>query len=174
MEGKTNVFKSLEEIKSNHVLKDILSLLWLNRKLSLVNYNKKLQKKLQISIEDYKNVCERYKVIDKNGKGKEYKANPFKLIFEGEYKNGKRNGKGKEYYDNGNLKFEGEYFEGKIISGKGKEYDNDKLKFEGEYLNGQRNGKGKEYDKHGKLIFEGEYLNGQSMEWRNKRIFFFW
>ena len=142
MEGKTNVFKSLEEIKSNHVLKDILSLLWLNRKLSLVNYNKKLQKKLQISIEDYKNVCERYKVIDKNGKGKEYKANAFKLIFEGEYKNGKRNGKGKEYDDKGNLMFEGEY------------------------LNGKRNGKGKEYDEYGNLLFEGEYLNGQ--RWNGK------
>ena len=56
-----------------------------------------------------------------------------KLIFEGEY----LNGKGKEYYDNG------------------------KLKFEGEYKNGKRNGKGKEYYINGKLKFEGEYLNGK-------------
>jgi len=32
-----------------------------------------------------------------------------KIIFEGEYLNGKRNGKGKEYYNNGKLQFEGEY-----------------------------------------------------------------
>ena len=32
----------------------------------------------------------------KNGKGKEYNRNG-KLIFEGEYLNGKSNGKGKEY-----------------------------------------------------------------------------
>ena len=32
-----------------------------------------------------------------------------KLIFEGEYLNGKRNGKGKEYNEIGELIFEGEY-----------------------------------------------------------------
>jgi len=35
-----------------------------------------------------------------------------KLIFEGEYLNGKRNGNGKEYYSNSNIKFEGEYLRG--------------------------------------------------------------
>ena len=50
----------------------------------------------------------------KEGKGqiKEYNENG-KLIFEGEYLNGKRNGKGKEYYNNGNVAFEGEYLNGK-------------------------------------------------------------
>ena len=36
-----------------------------------------------------------------------------KLDFEGEFKNGERNGKGKEYDDKGKLIFEGEYFNGK-------------------------------------------------------------
>ena len=45
-----------------------------------------------------------------------------KLIFEGEYLNGKRNGKWKAYNEN-NI-----------------------LIFEGEYINGERNGKGKEYN----------------------------
>ena len=77
-----------------------------------------------------------------------------KLIFEGEYLNGKRNGKGKEYNDNGKLIFEGEYLNGKR-NGKGKEYDNNgKLIFEGEYLNG-KNGKGKEYEKM-ENKYEGE------------------
>ena len=77
--------------------------------------------------------------IKENGIGKEYyfdgKLNcDGKLIFEGEYLNGKRNGKGKEY----------DYF-GTLI-------------FKGEYLNDKRNGKGKEYDGYdGKLIFEGEF-----------------
>ena len=35
-----------------------------------------------------------------------------RLIFEGEYLNGKRNGKGKEY-DNNKIIFEGEYLNGK-------------------------------------------------------------
>jgi len=72
----------------------------------------------------------------KDGKGfvKEYSNND-KLIFEGEYKNGKRNGKGKEY----NLFY-------------------DTILFEGEYINGEKNGKGKEYYDNGKLYFEGEYL----------------
>ena len=45
----------------------------------------------------------------KGGKGfiKEYNDNG-KLIFEGEYLNGKRNGKGKEYNKYGKLIFEGE------------------------------------------------------------------
>ena len=77
--------------------------------------------------------------------------------------NGERNGKGKEYNDDGKLIFEGEYLNGKKWNGKGfninneieyeikdgngkvKEYyNNGNLKFEGEYLNGERNGKGKE------------------------------
>ena len=49
---------------------------------------------------------------------KEYKYNG-KLIYEGEYLNGKRNGKGKEYDYKGELEFEGEYLNGKR-NGKGK------------------------------------------------------
>ena len=74
--------------------------------------------------------------MEKNGIGNEY--DDYKLVFEGEYLNGKRNGKGTEFGYYGKLEFEGEYKEGK------------------------RNGKGKEYDPfNGKLIFEGEYLNGE-------------
>ena len=108
--------------------------------------------------------------------GKEYKGN--KLIFEGEYLDGKRNGKGIEYNEEGNLIFEGEYINDK--KRKGKEYVNNKLEFEGEYLfnkkwNGKGyddneniiyeliNGNGKviEYDSRGNKEFEGNYLNGK-------------
>ena len=61
-----------------------------------------------VDIEDYKKASGRYKIVEKNGKGREYILNSNKLIFEGEYLNWKRNGKGKEYYNNGKLEFEGE------------------------------------------------------------------
>ena len=101
-----------------------------------------------------------------------------KLIFEGEYLNGKRNGKGKEYKF-GRLKFEGEYLNGER-NGKGKEYYGGYLIFDGEYLNGKRwngklytnddnisyeikNGKGKyiELNFRDQFLFEGEYINGE-------------
>ena len=78
-----------------------------------------------------------YELIDGNGKVKEYNIPFSRLIFEGDYLNGKRNGNGKEYYNFGTLYFDGEY------------------------LNGKRNGKGKEYYSDGILIFDGGYLNGK-------------
>ena len=54
-----------------------------------------------------------YELINGHGKIKEYYDFNDKLIFEGEYLNGKKNGKGKEYDINGNLIFEGEYIDGK-------------------------------------------------------------
>ncbi len=108
-------------------------------------YNKNYQEKFEINIENYKKKSKIYKIAEKNGKGKEYSSYYNRLIFEGEYLNGKRNGKGKEYHSNYN-----------------------KLIFEGEYLNGKRNGKGNEYFYDNVLSFEGEYINGK--KWRKKRI----
>ena len=52
----------------------------------------------------YKKYSDRYKIAEKNGKGKEYNKED-KLIFEGEYLNGKRwNVKG--YNKNGIIEFE--------------------------------------------------------------------
>ena len=119
-----------------------------------------------------------------NGIGKEYQGFS-KLLFEGEYLNGKRNGKGKEYHYNGKLEFEGEYKydikwngkgydpDGKIAyelkDGKGliKEYSYEaKLEYEGEYLNGKRwNGKGKEYS-NGEILYEFKYLFGSKLFWK--------
>ena len=131
-----------DDIKSSYILKDIFSYLNTKQKLNLILYNKKLQKKLGVGIENYKKASGKYKEAEENGKGREYKLNTNELIFEGEYKNWKKNGKGKEYYSNGILRFEGEY------------------------INGERNGKGKEYNKYGKLVFEGEYLNEK--KWNGK------
>ena len=158
--------KNIEDIKSSYIIKEVFSFLSKKQKLNMIIYNKNLQNIFGVNIEDYKKISGKYKIIDKNGFGKEYKLDTNRLIFEGEYLNRKRNGKGKEYYSNGKLKFEGEYLNGER-NGKAKEYDyNGKLKFEGEYLNGKRNGKGKEYYLRGELKFEGEYLNGK--RWNGK------
>ena len=112
---------------------------------------------------------------ERNGKGKEYRAN--NLIFEGEYKNGKRHGYGKEYNDDKFLIFEGEYLYDQKI--RGKAYLKGNLEYSGDYLFNRKfngigydkygniiyqlkdgNGKVKEYYRNGNLIFEGEYLNG--------------
>ena len=122
---------NLRDIKSLYNIKRIFSFLYEKQKLKMAVYNKELQKICSIGIEDYKEKSGKYKIGEKNGKGKEYIIYSNILIFEGEYLNGVRNGKGKEYYNNG------------------------KLIFEGEYLNGLRNGEGKEYN-YGKLLFEGE------------------
>jgi len=152
----------LRDIKSISITKIIVSFLPEKQKLNMIMYNKELQKIFFVDINDYKKISGKYKMGEKNGKGREYIINTNRLIFEGEYLNWKKNGKGKEYYIDGKLKFKGEYLNGKK-NGKGKEFyddDNDKVKFEGEYLNEERNGKGKEYYNDGKLKFEGEYLNG--------------
>ena len=88
----------------------------------------------------------------KDGAGfiKEYDNNG-KIIFEGEYKEGKRDGKGKEYDINGKLIFEGEYLSN--IKWNGKRHDiNGNILYE---LN-NGNGKIKEYNNNGDLIFDGE------------------
>jgi len=48
-----------------------------------------------VDIKDYKKISGKYRIGEKNGKGKEYLIESNKLIFEGEYLNGEKNGKGK-------------------------------------------------------------------------------
>ena len=178
---KRNYNKNLiNGIKSFFNLNEVFSFLDNRKKLSIIIYNKKLQKKFGVKISNYKKLSRRCIIVKKDGQGKEFIINTNKLIFEGEYLNRKKNGKGKEYYDDGKLKFEGEYLNDKrwngkgynkngIIDfqikngyGKGKEYNNfGELEFEGEYIFGEKNGKWKEYDYLGELVFEGEYLNGK-------------
>ena len=95
-----------KSIKSPEILKKILSHLEFRNKLILVSYNKEIQKKLKLNINDFKNESKREIIGERNGKGKEYKSGSNILIFEGEYINGKRNGKGKELYYEGKLQFE--------------------------------------------------------------------
>jgi len=155
--GKTKTdINILESIKSLHMINEIFSFLNIKKKLDIINYNKQLQEKLGIDIEEYKKISGKYKIGGKNGNIIEYILYTNILIFKGEYLNGKRNGKGKEC-DNNNLVFEGEYINGKR-NGKGKEYsDRGHLEFKGEYLNGVRNGKGKEYYKFITFLFSWKF-----------------
>jgi len=173
---------NIKDIKSSFIIKNMFSFLSKKKLLNMVMYNQQFQKLLSVNIEKYIKTSGKYKIVGKNGKGKEYMRDPnieFEgdylylkekdiyynyLIFEGEYINRKRNGKGREYNYNGELEFEGEYLNGER-NGKGKEYYYDgKLKFEGEYLNGKRwNGKG--YNKIGFAVFEIKNGNGKGNEY---------
>ena len=135
----------LKYIKSKYIIHNLFSFMTEGKKLKIMKYNKFIQKKLQIYINDYEIFSGRYKMEGNNGKVKEYSLDGDKLVFEGEYLNGKRNVLVKEYSDSGFLSFECEFLNGQK-NGKGKEYYFDgSLFFEGEYLNGKRNGKGKIY-----------------------------
>ena len=125
-------------IKSQYFQKIIFSFIRTKKALNIIKYSKKLKKALGFTNIDYKNASQRHISFYSQNKGKEYDSLFNKLIFEGEYKNGKRNGYGIEYDIFRELKV-----------------------FEGEYKNGKRHGKGKEYKASGKVGFEGEYKEGK-------------
>ena len=97
----------LVNVKSTYFSKIVFSFVDEEQKLKLIQYNKNLQKQLDININNYILYKGKCIIYESKGKGKEYYYNN-DLIFEGEYINGDRNGKGKEYWD-GKLVFEGEY-----------------------------------------------------------------
>ena len=83
-----------QSIKSVYIIKEIFSLLDIWKKLNMVKYSKLYQNLLNININNYKERSDKYIVAEKDGKVKEYNKKDNKLIYEGEYLNGKRNGKG--------------------------------------------------------------------------------
>ena len=117
--GEFNYTINLRDIKSSYMIKRIFSFLCEKQKLIMIINNKDLQKILSVDLNDYRRTSVKYKIGGKNGKGRVYLLKT-KMLFEGEYINGRKHGKGKEY-------------------------DNDSLIFEGEYINGKKHGKGKEY-----------------------------
>ena len=96
-----------ENIKSYFFIKNLFDLLLEKNKLEIAKYDKRLQKKIDISLINYKFFSGKYLIMEPNRKGKDFYGYDDKLRFEGEYLNGKRNGKGKEYDYDGKLKFEG-------------------------------------------------------------------
>ena len=133
-----NKKKNLKDIKSAFIIKEMFYFLNEKQKLNIIIYNKQLQNICGFDIEDYKKISGKYKIIEKNGFGKEYQLYTNRLIFEGEYLNGKKNGKGIEYDYFGKLEFEGEYLNGQRNE-TGIEYYDDQIRFFGEYLNGKKN-----------------------------------
>ena len=77
IKSKTN----LKDIKSSYIIKKIFSFLYEEQKLKMIIYNKELQKNYLIDIEDYKEISGKYKLGEKNGKGKEYIINTNILIL---------------------------------------------------------------------------------------------
>ena len=142
-------------IKSKVIIRKVFSYLNTRKILDFIKYNNKLKNIFGYNIDDYKKLCNRYIIINRNGKGTEYLMNSKIILFEGIFKNGKRNGKGKEYYHNRSLKFEGVYYNGNKIYGKGYDIYNNKI------LEIEKNGQGKEYFDNGNLQFKGEYKNGR-------------
>jgi len=157
----------LNIIKSTYFYKVVFSYLQEKTKLKFAKYNKNLQNKIDIDLNNYKFFTRKHIVYETKQKGKEYYGNEDTLYYEGEYLNGERNGKGKEYFNNSNLIYEGEFSKGKR-NGKGKEYYNNKVIFDGEYLNGKRwNGKATGYYRRSdKKFFEIDYIKGK--KWNGK------
>ena len=160
----------LKNIKSTYLLKYIFSFLEITLKSKLFEYNKKIQKKLELDPYNIKKIIGKYKLYEKDIV-KEIELNTDLLLFEGNYSNGKRSGNGKEYNNDGKIIFEGKYLNGQR-NGIGRELysllqkNEEKVKYYGLYLNGKRHGTGKEFYFNGKLKFEGEYLNGKM--WNGK------
>ena len=83
-----------------------------------------------------------------------------KLIYEGEYENGRRNGKGTFYFSSGE-KYEGEFRDGKR-EGKGTFYWDDTSKWEGTFVDNEMDGDGTFFD--GEDSWPAKYEKGQLVE----------
>ena len=166
----------MEQVNSKYIIQKIFSLLKTNSCLSIISYNNNLQKKLDVSFEDYKLASNVY-IIQEKDNTKIFQKYTNNLIFEGQYEKGKKI-KGREYRSN-QLYFIGEYknnlkYKGEILNENGKKI------FKGEFNKGLywtgffyhpkslgkcghlENGSGiiQEFNFKGYLLFEGEYKNG--------------
>ena len=63
-EKQKNKKAILNKIRSNYILKKIYINLNKKTSLELIKYNKKLQQRLNIELNDYKNYCETYSTIE--------------------------------------------------------------------------------------------------------------
>ena len=81
----------LENIKSKYiVIKNVFDLLEPRHKLKIIAYNKSLQGKYSININDYKNNAGCYVIKEANGKYKIKTNENGILIYEGDYFKGKK------------------------------------------------------------------------------------
>jgi len=69
---KNSKFKiNIRDIKSSFIREEIFPFLSDKQKLNMIIYNKELQKMLLVNIKDYITISGRYKIFEKNGKGRE-------------------------------------------------------------------------------------------------------
>ena len=182
MSSKNNILKN---INSNYIIKHIFSFLENRLFMDIIRNNKKMQKKLEISLETYENLCP--VIIEKKRDNfsfsfkddniyRAYTKDKQYVIFEGKYLHGKKNGYGTEFYLNKKKKFQGEYLNGIKINGTGYDklgniiykidsknvtarYKNQMPVFNGKYYNGKKwNGIG--YDINGNEVYEIKYGRG--------------
>ena len=78
---------NFEDIKSNVILKKIFEIIQKNKLLDIANYNKKLQKRLNLTINDYKEYSQIYSSIEielkiADNKSKKYKLKKFINILD--------------------------------------------------------------------------------------------
>ena len=66
-----------QKIKNNYILKQIFEKLKTHTKLELIKYNKQIQKRLNLSVEDYKEYCQLYSSIEIELKLDYYEYNKF-------------------------------------------------------------------------------------------------
>ena len=77
----------LDNIKSTFFSLILFSYLDEKIKLKVIKYNKNVQSKINIKLNNYKFYSGKYIIYETNNKGKEYNGYSDKLIFEGEYLN---------------------------------------------------------------------------------------
>ena len=84
------------KIKSIFILKKIFINVENTKKMNIIVYNKKIQRKMGLNITDFMRFSGRYRV-EEDDKIKDYSSYDHRLLFEGQYANRKRNGDGKEF-----------------------------------------------------------------------------
>ena len=156
---KSNLLKN---INSNYILIQIFSFLEKGQELTVISYNKSLQNKLEITIEDFKNVRGAYIITKRDGIWWEehdwiFTQETNHAIFKGKLIKGKKEGHGIEFYNNKRKKFEGSYHKGIKINGKG--YD--KL---GNIIYQIDNEEVTEKYKNGNPVFKGNYYKGKKWD----------
>ena len=67
---KINSKAILKNIKSSYIVDGVFSFFNEKQKLNMIIYNKELQKRILVNIELYKKESGKYKIGEKNGKGK--------------------------------------------------------------------------------------------------------
>ena len=72
-----NISNEFEKLRSNVILRKVFNIMEKNKLLKIVKYNKKMQKRLNLSFKDYKEYCQLYSTIEIELKIEDNKYNKF-------------------------------------------------------------------------------------------------